>query len=208
MRQVNTIASINDITLVGTIVSSPELIKSHIGPNLYSLYFSTQRLSNISDTVEIVVKESMLDRLFVGSQKLICGEIRTKNEFVESKGKNKLIIYVFAKDIIDVSDCEYNVNVAIIDGYICKTPLLRTTYSGKQICDLLIAVNGRYGKSYYLPAVAFNAIASHLSTKAVGDRVVVSGRLQSRQYIQDNKTYNVFELFISGVRGFNDGQEI
>lgn len=190
--------------MVGTIISSPEVIYSVNGTCLYSTYIATQRLSNIADTIEVVVKDNMLDRLVVGRQILVCGEIRTKNEYVVSKRRNKLIIYVLAKDIVDVGDCEYNVNIAIIDGYLCKAPSLRTTYSGKQVCDLLIAVNGRFGKSYYLPAVAFNDIAEYLSSKRIGERIVVSGRLQSRQYTQNNNTYTVFELFISSVRGHNE----
>lgn len=208
MRPVSKVASINDITIVGTIVSSPEVVSSYEDTTLYSVYFATQRLSNIADTIEVIFKDDQLSKMQVGTQKLICGEIRTKNGYDIERRKNKLFIYVFAKDIIDVSDCEYNVNVAIIDGYLCKQPSLRTTFSSKQICDLLIAVNGRYGKSYYLPAVAFNEFAETLSNKNVGDRVVVSGRLQSRQYTQNNHTYTVFELFISGVKEFNDGKEI
>lgn len=208
MRPVSNVASINDITIVGTVVSSPEVVSEYSGTTLYSVYFSTQRLSNIADTVEVIFKDELLYKVTPGAQKLICGEIRTKNEYADNKGKAKLIIYVFAKDIIDVSDCEYNINFAIIDGYLCKQPAYRKTYSGKSICDLLLAVNGRYGKSYYLPAVSFNENADKLSKMSVGDRVVVCGRLQSRQYTQSNINYTVYELFISDIKEFTDGTQV
>lgn len=204
MRSTNNIACINDITLVGEVVSSPEVASTYSGTTLYSVYFSTQRSSSITDTLQIIVKSDMVNRLTPGVQRLICGEIRTTNQYDVTKHKNKLVVYVFVKDVVDVEECEYNVNVAIIDGYLCKEPVIRTTNSGKTVCDILLAVNGRYGKSYYLPAVAFNDNAKYLAHKQVGDRVVVSGRLQSREYEQNNKKYTVFELFISNIRGFTN----
>lgn len=204
MKSTNNIACINDITLVGEVVSSPEVASTYGDTTLYSVYFSTQRSSGITDTLQMIVKSDIVGRLIPGVQRLICGEIRTTNQYDVTKHKNKLVVYVFVKDIVDVEECEYNVNVAIIDGYLCKEPVLRTTNSSKTVCDILLAVNGRYGRSYYLPAVAFNDNARHLAHKQVGSRIVVSGRLQSREYVQQNKTYTVFELFISDIRGFTN----
>lgn len=119
------------------------------------------------------------------------GQIRTYNE--DENGRNKLNIVVFARDIKLADEEEADKNEVYLEGFLCKKPLLRTSPLGRKICDLMLAVNRMYNKSDYIPCIAWGRSAVYSSTLDVGDRIILKGRIQSRQYRKKTEDGTVLE---------------
>lgn len=154
------------------------------GEKFYSFTLLIPRLSGTDDSVKVMVSERLLsDEDFkIGDRIDIEGQFRSYNSY-EQGGENKLVLTVFAKDISKASDEKnHNPNTLYLNGYICKEPIYRTTPFGREITDLLIAVNRSYNKSDYIPVIAWGRNARYAKTLNVGDNVHVWGRIQSRKY--------------------------
>jgi primosomal replication protein N len=188
--------------LCGCACEAPKF--SHTGgvENYYTFPLEIERLSGVRDRINIIARESLLSELTLGDEDrlLIEGELRSFNN---KRGEgSRLVITVYAKSIV-FSDGE-DKNSVYLSGVICKQPNLRKTPMGRQICDLILAVNRRYGRSDYLPCIAWGRLAEAAAEKSVGDRITLDGRIQSRKYI---KTENgeptertAFEVSIVEVR--------
>ncbi len=150
----------------------------------YTFTLRIPRLSGTDDSVRIMVSERLLacESIRVGDKVDIEGQFRSYNSY-EPTGENRLVLTIFAKDIRQ-SDGErgHNPNILFLNGYICKEPVYRTTPFGREITDLLIAVNRSYNKSDYIPVIAWGRNARYAKTLSVGDNVKVWGRIQSRNY--------------------------
>ncbi len=172
----------NYVELCGTLADKPKF--SHVGgsDNYYSFPLDIERLSGFVDTINIIVREDMLEQLEVdnSSHVAITGELRSFNN-KHGEG-SRLVISVLAKQLALCDDDDKN--TVLLTGALCKRPNLRKTPMGRQICDLMLAVNRRYGRSDYLPCIAWGRLAENTAALVVGDALSLEGRIQSRKYIK------------------------
>lgn len=180
----------NQLTLVGKVTKEKTFSHEIYGEKFYIFDLSVPRLSGNADIIPITISERLLleDTLDVGKNVLIEGQFRSYNSYENEK--NRLILTVFAKEIKFAENQEEefqpskeNVsNEVILTGYICKKPIYRKTPFGREIADLLLAVNRAYNKSDYIPCIAWGRTARFCENVPVGTEVKVIGRVQSRQY--------------------------
>ena len=172
----------NFARLCGVMAGSPVYSHSSRGQDFYSFPLQVQRLSGNVDTLNVIVRRSQLSELEVeGAEKLlVTGQLRTFNN---RRGEGaRLVITVFAREL-DFADGE-DENLVQLTGTLCKEPNLRTTPMGRDICDLMLAVNRRYGRSDYLPCICWGVKAREAAQWPVGTVVRLEGRIQSRAYIK------------------------
>ena len=182
----------NYLTLVGKVTGEKKFSHEIYGERFYIFNLSIPRLSGNSDIIPITVSERLIkeDTLQEGNKLLIKGQFRSYNSYENEK--NRLILTVFAKDIMEVEENgeEENdivrkdivTNEVVLVGYICKKPIYRQTPFGREISDLLLAVNRAYNKSDYIPCIAWGRNARFCQNLEVGTQVKVVGRVQSRTY--------------------------
>lgn len=172
----------NKIYLEGKVTSELEFSHEMYGEGFYTFNLDVMRLSDSVDTLNITVSERLLNdmNLIVGSDVIVEGQLRSYNKFID--GSNKLILTVFARNIEPCIERSKNPNEIFLDGYICKEPVYRTTPFGREIADVLLAVNRAYNKSDYIPTIAWGRNSRFCQTLEVGDNIKVWGRLQSREY--------------------------
>ena len=181
----------NYLTLVGKVTGDKEFSHEIYGERFYIFKLSIARLSGNADIIPITVSERLIndDMLKEGNKLLVKGQFRSYNSYENEK--NKLILTVFAKDIVELKDEEEDsefvkkdgvTNEVVLIGYICKKPIYRQTPFGREIADLLLAVNRAYNKSDYIPSIAWGRNARFSQTLEVGTKVKVVGRVQSREY--------------------------
>ena len=180
----------NYLTLVGKVTGEKRFSHEIYGERFYVFNLEIPRLSGNSDIIPITVSERLIkeETLQEGHQLLVKGQFRSYNSYENEK--NRLILTVFAKDIVEVEENEENemvkkdtiTNEVVLVGYICKKPIYRQTPFGREISDLLLAVNRAYNKSDYIPCIAWGRNARFCQDIEVGTQVKVVGRVQSRQY--------------------------
>ncbi len=172
----------NKIYLEGEVRSEMEFSHEMYGEGFYSFYLEVPRLSDSKDVLNITVSERLLGGLDIkiGSQVIVEGQLRSYNKFVE--GSNRLILTVFARNVEPCLERSKNPNQIYLDGFICKQPVYRTTPFGREIADILLAVNRAYNKSDYIPTIAWGRNSRFCQSLQVGDNIRVWGRLQSREY--------------------------
>ena len=182
----------NYLTLVGKVTGEKKFSHEIYGERFYIFNLSIPRLSGNSDIIPITVSERLIkeDTLQEGNKLLIKGQFRSYNSYENEK--NRLILTVFAKDIMEVEENEEEendivrkdivTNEVVLVGYICKKPIYRQTPFGREIADLLLAVNRAYNKSDYIPCIAWGRNARFCQNLEVGTQVKVVGRVQSRTY--------------------------
>lgn len=198
----------NVVELCGTTAGRPEF--SHIGggENYYTFPLEIERLSGYVDRVNIIAREDLLENLEVdGSTRLVViGELRSYNN-KRGDGGSRLVITVLAKELYFADDEDQN--IVRLSGVICKAPNLRKTPMGRQICDIMLAVNRRYGRSDYLPCIAWGRLAETAAVLSVGDNLSFEGRLQSRKYLKsENDTVMERTAFeVSIVAFFTEGAD-
>jgi single-stranded DNA-binding protein len=174
----------NEVEIVGTV--SSELSFSHevYGEGFYSFMLEVSRLSELADRIPITVSERLLKDMSLknGDRVEVAGQFRSYNNY--SNSGNKLILTVFARDIqfLDEEKRVKNPNYIHLNGYICKKPVYRTTPFGREISDILLAINRSYNKSDYIPCIAWGRNARYSQGFEVGDNIKVWGRIQSREY--------------------------
>lgn len=171
----------NYVRLCGVMAGKPELSHISRGERFYRFPLETERLSGSVDTLNITVRKKMLENAEAACGKLMIeGELRSFNN--KSGSGAKLVISVFAREL-SMTD-EADMNFVSLTGTLCKTPKLRSTPMGRDICDLMLAVNRSYGRSDYLPCICWGGKARETSMWDVGDRISLEGRIQSRRYIK------------------------
>ena len=145
-----------------------------------------RRLSNSEDRIPLMVSERLIDvtQDYTGEFIMASGQFRSYNRHDEQK--NRLILSVFVRELafIDEEPDGAKTNTILLDGYICKLPVYRKTPLGREIADLLLAVNRPYGKSDYIPCICWGRNARYASTFEVGEHVQILGRIQSREYVK------------------------
>ena len=172
----------NKIFLEGKVVSELEFSHEMYGEGFYSFNLEVMRLSDSVDCLNVTVSERLLSELeiTVGKEIIVEGQLRSYNKFID--GSNKLILTVFARNVQPCIEKSKNPNEIYLDGFICKEPVYRTTPFGREIADLLLAINRAYNKSDYIPTIAWGRNSRFCKSLGVGDRIKVWGRLQSREY--------------------------
>jgi single-stranded DNA-binding protein len=181
----------NYLTLVGKVASEKRFSHEIYGESFYTFDLSIPRLSEMVDIIPITVSERLIndEMLKIGKKLLIKGQFRSYNSYQNEK--NRLVLTVFAKDVQEVEDVEEEnemakkdvvTNEVVLVGFVCKTPIYRQTPFGREIADLLLAVNRAYNKSDYIPTIAWGRNAKFCQTLEVGSKVKIIGRVQSRTY--------------------------
>lgn len=176
----------NQVVLVGKITSDFTYSHEVFGEGFYMVDVSVKRLSGIVDVIPVMVSERLIDVKIdrKGYFVTINGQYRSFNR--QTEGKSKLLLSVFAREIEFLEKNAENIddNSILLNGSICKTPTYRKTPLGREIADLILAVNRPYGKSDYIPCVCWGRNARFVSCLEVGTRVEILGRIQSRNYIK------------------------
>lgn len=176
----------NQVTIMGEIVSDFTYSHEIYGEGFYMVDVKVQRLSDSADVIPLMVSERLIDVTgdYKGYSIVVNGQFRSYNRHEERK--NRLVLSVFAREIEFVEEVEESTrsNQIYLDGYICKEPIYRKTPLGREIADLLLAVNRPYGKSDYIPCICWGRNARFASNFSVGERCAVWGRIQSREYMK------------------------
>ena len=204
----------NKIELCGVIASTPELNHKNYGENFYGFRLSCSRKSTEKDMLPIIVSDRLVEikDLQIGKKISVKGQVRTFNKHI-SDDKRKLLIMVFARDVREVEEesesaPEFNNNVKL-SGNICKPPVYRVTPKGREIADVLIAVNRMYGKADYIPCITWGRNARYAGNIDVGTRIDVEGRLQSREYTKklDDGTEEIRTAYEISVSRIEESEE-
>jgi len=203
----------NKIYLEGEVKSDLEFSHEMYGEGFYSFYLEVPRLSDSKDMLSITVSERLIAgmEIKIGSQLIVEGQLRSYNKFVD--GSNRLILTVFARNVEECIERSKNPNQIFLDGYICKQPVYRTTPFGREIADILLAVNRAYNKSDYIPTIAWGRNSRFCQTLEVGDNIRVWGRLQSREYqkkVSDDEVIRkiAYEVSISKMERVGKDEQI
>ncbi|MFV9567202.1 single-stranded DNA-binding protein [Thermoanaerobacter mathranii] len=176
----------NVVVVVGRIFTDLEYSHQLYGEKFFNFILEVPRLSETKDYLPVTISNRLFEgmNLEVGTRIKIEGQLRSYNRKSPEEGKNKLILTIFARDIMALSEEEIvkNPNEIFLDGFICKKPVYRTTPLGREITDLLIAVNRPYNKSDYIPVIAWGRNARFSEKLEIGDHIRLWGRVQSREY--------------------------
>ena len=172
----------NIAELCGALLSELKFSHKTYGEIFYTFVLGIERRSGYIDEINIMVSERLIfdNTPRPGDYVEIKGQVRTYNEL--SEGRNKLNVVVFAKEIYMSENFGYNENYVYLEGFLCKEPLKRTSPLGREICDLMLAVNRMYNKSDYIPCIAWGRNAGYAESLGVGTKLSVEGRIQSREY--------------------------
>ena len=176
----------NQVTIMGEVIGDFMFSHEIFGEGFYMVDVEVARLSESSDVIPVMVSERLLDvnADYKGRNLCVAGQFRSYNRHEEKK--NKLVLSVFARELefMDTIEESAKTNQIYLDGYICKEPVYRKTPLGREIADLLLAVNRPYGKSDYIPCICWGRNARYVSSFTVGSRCLVWGRIQSREYMK------------------------
>ena len=176
----------NQVSIVGEIISDFQYSHEVYGEGFYMVEVAVSRLSNFSDYIPLMISERLIDtsQSYIGQKVYVTGQFRSYNRHEELK--NRLVLSVFVREIefIEVDTEEMTSNQILLDGYICKDPIYRKTPLGREIADLLVAVNRSYGKSDYIPCICWGRNARFAARFEVGVHVQIWGRIQSREYVK------------------------
>jgi Single-stranded DNA-binding protein len=179
---VESVITSNKAYIEGRVASAPEFSHEMYGEGFYNVLIEVARLSDTADKLPVTISERLIDGvdLSLGKDIVVEGQLRSYNKYAD--GGNRLILTIFARDIGFDKEKTKNPNQIYLDGYVCKKPVYRTTPFGREITDMLIAVNRPYNKSDYIPAIAWGRNARFSEKLNVGDHVRIWGRIQSRGY--------------------------
>ncbi|MFI3253239.1 MAG: single-stranded DNA-binding protein [Eubacteriales bacterium] len=189
----------NQILLHGKLCHNPCYSHCSHGTEYYVFPFAVARLSGATDQVKIIAAESLQYGLCCGDTLTIAGEVRSFNK--QQNGARRLIITVHANEIIR-EDGE-DANQLKLAGTLCKPPIYRRTPLGRDICDMMLAVNRSYGRTDYLPCISWGALAQRCGEYTVGTALTLEGRLQSRIYTKKfgerSEERTAFEISVAQI---------
>ena len=176
----------NQVTIMGEIASDFTFSHEVFGEGFYMVDVLVKRLSDSEDRIPVMISERLLDVTedYEGEYIHVCGQFRSYNR--HEGIKNRLMLSIFVREIHFIEEfTDYTkTNQIFLDGYICKPPVYRRTPLGREIADMLLAVNRPYGKSDYIPCICWGRNARYASAFAVGGHVLIWGRIQSREYVK------------------------
>ena len=179
----------NQVTMMGEIVSDFTFSHEVYGEGFNMVEIAVNRLSNFMDYIPLMVSERLIDtkQSYIGQKIFVTGQFRSYNRHEEKK--NRLVLSVFVRELSfvdenEIDEIQEKSNQIFLDGYISKNPVYRKTPLGREIADLLIAVNRSFGKSDYIPCICWGRKARFASGFEIGAQVEIYGRIQSREYIK------------------------
>lgn len=197
----------NQVTLSGEIVENFKFSHEIYGEGFYAAMIASERLSGQKDIIPIMVSERLVDtgEDWIGRFVKVLGQFRSYNRHEDER--NRLVLSVFAREF-EIMGFENNMpnesdsNHIYLDGYICKQPIYRKKPLGREIADIMLAVNRPYGKSDYIPCIAWGRNARFASDLEVGTRLKFEGRIQSKEYVKkisdnESETRTAYEVSIS-----------
>ena len=200
----------NRVFISGEIVTDAEFSHEVYGEGFYEMNVLVKRLSGQADVLPVTVSERLINDkdLKIGVQINAYGQFRSYNKMVD--GKSKLMLTVFVRELLDDMVVK-NPNCIVLSGYVCKPPVYRTTPFNREIADILIAVNRSYNKSDYIPCIAWGRNARFAQNLEVGEKIVISGRIQSREYQKrfdesQVKTLTAYEVSISKLSAYENAE--
>lgn len=203
----------NKVTVIGKVVSDFSFSHEVFGEGFYVVDLEVSRLSEQSDIIPLMISERLLnvDEDYIGCTVEASGQFRSYNR--HEGVKNRLVLSVFVREINFIEEfTDYTkTNQIFLDGYICKVPIYRKTPLGREIADILLAVNRPYGKSDYIPCIAWGRNARYAAGFEVGSRVRIWGRVQSREYTKklsdsECEKRTAYEVSVSKLE-FGSGSE-
>ena len=176
----------NQVTIMGKVATEFSFSHEVFGEGFYMVEVEVKRLSNSEDRIPRMISERLIDvtQDYTGEYIMVHGQFRSYNRHEEQK--NRLVLSVFVREIsfMEEEPDGTKTNSIWLDGYICKEPIYRKTPLGREIADLLLAVNRPYGKSDYIPCICWGRNARYASGFEVGEHVQLLGRIQSREYVK------------------------
>ncbi len=200
----------NKVYVQGEIISEATFSHEVCGEGFYEFFIRVMRLSGQADILPITISERLIGEGELEKGKSICavGQFRSYNKI--ENGKSRLILTVFIRALLEELP-DKNPNTVLLSGYICKPPVYRTTPFNREIADVLIAVNRAYNKSDYIPCIAWGRNARFVKNLNVGDKIAVSGRIQSREYQKklsetELKTMTAYEVSVSKLAAFDSAE--
>lgn len=172
----------NIVNLKGRIENNLEFSHEIFGEKFYTTKIKINRLSESYDVLPITVSERLLEEVNLEEDKLVkvTGQLRSYNKNIDNK--NRLVLTIFVRDMQIEDEDNKDPNNIFLDGYVCKEPVYRKTPLGREITDLLVAINRPYNKSDYIPSIVWGRNAKFAKSLKVGDRIQMWGRVQSREY--------------------------
>lgn len=210
----------NHIVLVGKVTSEKKFSHEIYGEKFYVFNLNVPRLSGNDDVIPVTVSERLIPNndLALNSKVTLEGQFRSYNNYTD--GRNKLVLTVFAKDLKFLEDQETEIeakkdftsNEVTLIGYICKKPIYRQTPFGREIADILLAVNRAYSKSDYIPCIAWGRTARFCENMEVGTEIKLIGRVQSRKYEKKYEDGSIeekiaYEVSVSSLEVINQDSE-
>ena len=200
----------NKVFISGEIITEAEFSHEVYGEGFYEMNVLVKRLSGQGDVLPVTISERLIaDKdLKVGVTINAMGQFRSYNKLIN--GKSKLMLTVFVRELFDYATVK-NPNSIVLSGYICKPPVYRTTPFNREIADILIAVNRSYNKSDYIPCIAWGRNARFAKNLAVGEKIAIAGRIQSREYQKrvnedDVKILTAYEVSISKLSAYENAE--
>lgn len=202
----------NKAVLCGEIIKELEFSHEMFGEKFYEFELKVARLSDSFDVIPITVSERLIEdqHLAVGETIKISGQFRSYNKLENEK--SKLMLTMFIREFLDMDYDNQSVNQIEIIGYVCKEPIYRTTPFNREICDMLLAVNRNYGKSDYIPCIAWGRNARFAKDFVIGEKLKVVGRIQSREYQkkydEEVVTKVAYEVSLSRISRTNEEEDM
>lgn len=201
----------NQVTIMGEIASPCTFSHEVYGEGFYMVDVNVKRLSNSEDRIPLMISERLIDvtQDYTGEFIMVSGQFRSYNRHDEQKNRLVLSVFVREAEFIDEELDGAKTNNIFLDGYICKLPVYRKTPLGREIADLLLAVNRPYGKSDYIPCICWGRNARFASAFEVGEHVQIIGRIQSREYIKkltetETEKRTAYEVSVSKLECLED----
>ena len=198
----------NKVYILGEVLTKASFSHEVYGEGFYEMNVKVKRLSGQNDILPVTISERLIEanKLEIGSQLCAIGQFRSYNKIID--GKSRLMLTVFVRELCDEIYPQNPNNIAL-SGYVCKPPVYRTTPFSREIADLLIAVNRAYNKSDYIPCIAWGRNARFVKNLAVGEKVALSGRIQSREYTKkisetESKLMTAYEVSISRLAAYDN----
>lgn len=186
----------NQVTLSGCIASEFAFSHEVLGEKFFTAYVEVARTSEAVDLLPVMFSERIINtnENYINEAICITGEFRSYN--MPDTHRNRLILNVFALGYEWIGETE-NVNDAALVGFICTKPIYRKTPLGREIADVILAVNRPYGKSDYIPCIFWGRNARYIETLEVGTQICVNGRIQSREYMKNEEKKTAYEFSVS-----------
>ncbi len=203
----NTTEKNNRVYICGRIVTDATFSHEVFGEGFYEFSVEVARLSGQTDVLPVTISERLMGGgMKKGDELCALGQFRSYNKL--ENGRSRLMLTVFVREILSTRPGR-NPNSIVLSGYICKPPVYRTTPFNREIADLLIAVNRSYNKSDYIPTIAWGRNARFVRNLQVGDKVALSGRIQSREYQKKQPddsfvTMTAYEVSVSKLATYED----